>query len=106
MNENNIQYQILSYTASGIQGLKYITNSSNGPNGQVKKAIEVNNYMFNKIKENPFRFKAFATLPLSSPKHAVKELDRCVKDLGLVGVLLNGNDVYFTFFINSSVVAE
>lgn len=94
MNENNIQYQILSYTASGIQGLKYIANTT-GQNGQVRKAIEVNNYMYNKIKENPFRFKAFATLPMSSPKHAVKELDRCVKDLGMVGVLLNGNDVIY-----------
>lgn len=95
MNENNIQYQILSYTATGIQGLKYMTNNTNGPNCQVKKAIEANNYMYNKIKENPTRFKAFATLPMSSPKYAAKELERCVKDLGMVGVLLNGNDVIY-----------
>ena len=95
MNENNVIYQVLSYTASGLQGLKYSVNEKNTPNNQVKKAIEINNYMYSKVKENPTRFKAFASLPMSSPKLAVKELERCVNELGMVGVLLNGNDAVY-----------
>jgi predicted TIM-barrel fold metal-dependent hydrolase len=88
MKDNNVIFQIISPTASGLQNLKIKTTSN-----QVKKATEVNNYIYNKIKNNPNSFKAFATLPMRSPIHAAKELERCVKDLGMVGALVNGSDL-------------
>jgi len=90
MNKNNIIFQILSFTASGIQGLK-----SRSVKTQIIKAQNANNYLYKQIKEYPDRFKAFATLPMQSPKAAVIELERCIKDLGMVGVLLNGNDIIY-----------
>jgi len=85
MNENNVSYQIIAPTAAGLQYLKNSTEEE-----QIKKAKEVNDYMYNKIKEYPKRFKAFAVLPMGSPKAAAKELERCIKELGMVGSLVNG----------------
>jgi len=90
MKDNNVIFQIISPTASGLQGLKKTSII-----GQVKKAIEINNYMYNNIKDNPNSFKAFATLPMRSPIQAAKELERCVKELGMVGALVNGSDILF-----------
>ena len=38
----------------------------------------------------PVRFRGFAHLPLHSPEAAADELERCVKDLGFHGFLING----------------
>lgn len=43
------------------------------------------------INENPDRFQAFAALPLQAPYMAADELERSVKDLGLVGGTLMTN---------------
>jgi 2,3-dihydroxybenzoate decarboxylase len=49
--------------------------------------------MVSQAKKNPDRFKVFATLPMSNPKAASQELNRCVSQLKMVGALVNGNDV-------------
>ncbi|WP_372660978.1 amidohydrolase family protein [Amycolatopsis kentuckyensis] len=43
------------------------------------------------IARYPGRFKAFATLPLQSPKAAADELERSVREDGFVGALTNGH---------------
>jgi len=43
------------------------------------------------IAKYPGRFKAFATLPLQSPKAAADELERSVREDGFVGALTNGH---------------
>lgn len=88
MKENNIIYQILSFTSAGIQNLYFYED-------QVKKAKQYNNYMYKQIKNNPTKFKAFATLPMQDPVQATLELERCVKKLGFLGALINGNDVKY-----------
>lgn len=59
-----------------------------------KDAIELcriaNDELYEATKKYPGRFYGYATLPLDEPEEAVKELERCVKDLGFVGVLLGG----------------
>lgn len=90
MKENNISIQVLSSIPGGLQNLVVKTKE-----GQVKKAIEVNDYMYNKIKDYPKSFKAFAALPMRDPKEAAIELERCVKKLGMVGALVNGTDVLY-----------
>lgn len=39
---------------------------------------------------HPTRFSGFATLPWQNPEAAARELERAVKELGLVGALING----------------
>ncbi|MDX8141616.1 amidohydrolase family protein [Lentzea sp. BCCO 10_0061] len=43
------------------------------------------------IAKYPGRFKAFATLPLQSPKAAADELERSVREDGFLGALTNGH---------------
>ena len=97
MNKNNVVYQILSITASGIQNLRL-----KSPKAQINKSIEVNNYIYKKISYNTDRFKAFCTLPMGSPKEAAKELERCIKKLGMVGAIINGSQ---TIYNNSKAIS-
>jgi 2,3-dihydroxybenzoate decarboxylase len=89
MKKNNIICQVLSPTASGLQGLMY-----EGYDFPIEKAKEVNNYIHDKIKKVSTHFKAFATLPMMYPKDSAKELERCIIDLNMVGALVNGNTIY------------
>lgn len=53
-------------------------------------ALEVsrflNDHIARVVSENPKRFVGLGTVPLQSPDLAIKELERCVKELGLAGV--------------------
>jgi 2,3-dihydroxybenzoate decarboxylase len=42
------------------------------------------------VRKRPDRFAAFAALPMQDPEAATAELTRCVKQLGMVGALVNG----------------
>jgi 2,3-dihydroxybenzoate decarboxylase len=85
MDKNNVRIQVISPTAPGMQGLNKDINP-------VKKAQEINNYMFHQASKNPDRFKVFATLPMSNPYASSRELVRCVQEMNMVGALVNGND--------------
>jgi aminocarboxymuconate-semialdehyde decarboxylase len=43
------------------------------------------------VAESPGRFVGLGTLPMQSPKHAVKELERCVRELGLAGAQIGSH---------------
>jgi len=90
MQENNISMQIISPTASGIQNLKFRPIKH-----QYQKAIEINNYMYDSIKNYPKYFNSFCTLPMRDPTLASKELKRCIIDLKMVGALINGLDIIY-----------
>jgi len=83
MDEFGMQMMILSLNAPAIQAI---------PNA--KKANEIarkaNDYLAEQVQKRPDRFQALAALPLQDPDMAAKELQRCVKDLGMVGALANG----------------
>ncbi len=46
----------------------------------------LNEHIAGIVKDYPDRFIGLGTLPMQSPDLAIKELERCVKDLGLAGV--------------------
>lgn len=83
MDEHGIHQMILSLNAPAVQAI---------PNHA--KAIEIakkaNDYLAEECSKNPERFKAFAALPMQDPEAAAQELERCVKELGFVGTLVNG----------------
>jgi predicted TIM-barrel fold metal-dependent hydrolase len=62
----------------------------------VQLAQEINNWLYEAIQVYPDRFGGFALLPMQSPGDAAKELERCVKELGFKGAMINGhtNGVY------------
>ena len=90
MKENNVICQVISPTASGIQSLNYKSDIY-----PIQKSKEINNYMYNLIKNDHKNFKAFAVLPMSYPKESAKELERCVKELKMVGALINGGQLFY-----------
>lgn len=52
-----------------------------GANDQLKAAVDA----------HPDRFAGFAALPIAEPAEAVKELKRCVRELGFVGTLVENH---------------
>jgi len=51
----------------------------------------LNDHIAGIVKDYPDRFIGLGTLPMQSPKLAIKELERCMKDLGLAGIQIGSN---------------
>lgn len=94
--------KILGFTNTRLEemdryGIEKMVLSLNSPAVQAitdkKRAVEVakksNDIMAEIMQKHPDRFLGFAALPLQDPDAAVQELQRCVKELGCVGILAN-----------------
>ncbi len=82
MDEHDIDIQVLSLSVPGIQ-------ADTDPVAAVENARFANDYLAEVIARYPGRFRGFAALPLQNPDAAVRELQRCVTDLGFVGAFVN-----------------
>lgn len=51
----------------------------------------LNEHLAGVVRDSPKRFVGLGTLPMQSPDLAVKELERCVRQLGLAGVQIGSN---------------
>ena len=83
MDASGIDVQVLSLVQPGSQnfdGAKALAISQ-----------DANDTMAEACRKYPGRFAGFATLPVSEPEVAVKELERCVNELGFKGALINGH---------------
>ena len=49
-----------------------------------------NDELFQATQKYPGRFYGYAQIPVDVPDEAVKEMERCVKELGFVGVMIQG----------------
>ena len=85
MDEGEIEIAVLSATSPSIQGIA-------DPKTEAETARIWNSYVAEAIQPNKDRLRAFACLPMRYPDAAVDELRRAVKELGLVGALINGYD--------------
>jgi 2,3-dihydroxybenzoate decarboxylase len=83
MDAHGIETMILSLNAPAVQAI-----------AETGRAIDIarraNDALAEECAERPDRFRAFAALPLQDPEAAAQELERCVKELGFVGALVNG----------------
>ena len=83
MDAHGIETMILSLNAPAVQAI-----------AETGRAIDIarraNDALAEECAERPDRFRAFAALPLQDPEAAARELERCVKELGFVGALVNG----------------
>jgi 2,3-dihydroxybenzoate decarboxylase len=84
MDEAKVTRAILSHT---IPGLAVTTDKKRA----VDDARKINDFLAEKIARNPKRFGGFATLPMQSAPDAARELQRCVKQLGFQGAMINGH---------------
>ena len=84
MEEAGISKAILSHTVPGLE-------SAIDPKKAAADASKINDFLAAQIERHPDRFGGFATLPTQSPQDAANELERCVRQLGFYGALINGH---------------
>jgi predicted TIM-barrel fold metal-dependent hydrolase len=82
MDAAGIDMQVLSVSANTLDKLDSATANA--------LARDANDQMAAAVRAHPDRFAAFATLALQEADQAATELDRCVRQLGFKGVMLNG----------------
>ncbi len=83
MDEHGIETMILSLNAPAVQAI---------PDRERANAIarQANDILAEQVRKRPGRYQAFAALPMQDPDLAIRELERCVKELGFKGALVNG----------------
>jgi predicted TIM-barrel fold metal-dependent hydrolase len=82
MDESGIDLQVISLAAIGVDDLD--------ADEQTAVMRGVNDEAVAAVKRYPERLAAFANVGMKQPKEAVKELERCVRELGFVGLIVNG----------------
>jgi gamma-resorcylate decarboxylase len=83
MDKHGVELMILSLNAPAIQAIHDVKTA-------IAVAKQANDVLANEVHKRADRFAAFAALPMQDPEAACAELTRCVKDLGMVGALVNG----------------
>ncbi len=84
MDQNGLDMQILSLDVpSGVESFDYQDATA--------LARDSNDELATAIKKYPTRFRGFAAIAQSNVKEGVKELERCIKQLGFVGWLTHSN---------------
>ena len=85
MDEGELEMSVLSATSPSIQGIR-------DPAIEADTARRWNDYVAEAISGHTDRLRAFACLPMRDPQAAIAELQRAVRELGLVGAMINGYD--------------
>ncbi len=83
MDKYGVEMMILSLNAPAVQAIHDTKRA-------IAVAREANDMLAEETHARPDRFAGVAALPMQDPEAASAELTRCVKDLGMVGALVNG----------------
>jgi gamma-resorcylate decarboxylase len=83
MDAAGIEIMIVSLNAPAIQGIANAKRAT-------EVAREANDILAEQIARRRDRFAAVAALPMQDPALAAGELQRCVRELGMCGALVNG----------------
>jgi 2,3-dihydroxybenzoate decarboxylase len=83
MDQNHIDFVVLSLAGPGVQVEKDAAVA-------MKKSKSLNDFLAAEIQKRPHRYGGFAHLAMQNPAAAADELERCVRDLGFHGALING----------------
>jgi 2,3-dihydroxybenzoate decarboxylase len=83
MDKFGVEMMILSLNAPAVQAIHDVKTA-------IAVAKQANDVLAAEVQKRPDRFAAFAALPMQDPDAAITELTRCVKELGMVGALVNG----------------
>ena len=82
MDAGEVDLQVLSLNSPGLQLLDAAT--------AVPLARETNDLLAEAVARHPDRLAGFAALPTADPDASARELERCVRDLGFKGAMVNG----------------
>jgi len=83
MDEHGVEMMILSLNAPAVQAIP-------DPSRAGEVARRANDFLAEQVARRPVRFQGLAALPMQDPDAAARELERCIKDLGFRGALVNG----------------
>jgi len=83
MDENGIELMLLSLNAPAVQAIPDKARAS-------EIARKANDYLAEAVRKRPDRFQGLAALAMQDPEGAARELERCVKEFGFRGALVNG----------------
>lgn len=84
MDAAGIDMQVLSFSSPGVEGIDNADDAT-------EIAWKTNDELARIIERHPDRYAGFATIACHNPVQAARELERAVKDLGLVGVKINSH---------------
>ncbi len=83
MDQNGIEMMLLSLNAPAVQAIPDTARAT-------ALARKANDYLAEQIAKRPDRFQGLAALAMQDADGAARELERCVKELGFRGALVNG----------------
>jgi aminocarboxymuconate-semialdehyde decarboxylase len=83
MDKKDIAIRILSLSAPNV----YLWDDA----GQIEAARHINDALAKLCRLHPDRFIGLASLPLKDIEASLVELDRCINDLGMKGVIIGSN---------------
>lgn len=83
MDKNHIDHVVLSIAGPGVQVERDAALAK-------RRAKAANDFLAAEITKRPARYGGFAHLAMQDPSEAAAELERCVRDLGFCGAMING----------------
>jgi 2,3-dihydroxybenzoate decarboxylase len=83
MDLHGMQLMLLSLNAPAVQGIP-------DPRRAGEVARRANDVLAEEVEKRPERFQGLAALAMQDPDLATRELQRCVRELGFRGALVNG----------------
>ncbi len=83
MDEHRVDFVVLSLAGPGVQREKEAGVAQ-------RKAHQVNDFLAGEVQKRPTRYGGFAHLAMHNPSEAAAELERCIRELGFQGALING----------------
>lgn len=83
MDRSGVEMVIISLGAPAVQAILDAKEAT-------EAARKANDFLMRQIGKRPDRFAGFAALPMQDPESAARELERCVKEFGFKGALVNG----------------
>ena len=83
MDAHGMELMLLSLNAPAVQSVPDLA-------GADELARRTNDMLADEVAKRPDRFQGLAALPMQDPDRAARELERCVRELGFRGALVNG----------------
>jgi 2,3-dihydroxybenzoate decarboxylase len=83
MDEHGIEMMVVSLNAPAVQAIPE-------PKQAVEVARRANDALAAEVAKRPDRFQGLAAVAMQDPDAAIRELERCIRELGFKGVLVNG----------------
>lgn len=83
MDQHGMEMMLLSLNAPTVQAIPSVKQA-------VDLAKRANDYLAEQVAKRPQRFQGLAALALQDPDAASREYERCIRELGFKGALVNG----------------